>query len=316
MINYGYTSAKELDILDKRAREHRALKNYRIDKEGPWFESECQIDLEIFSEKGLITCPNFLVDHRKTLKQMAEKFEELVARKIELSRVKNVLQENPYKTRNGTFSYISQGQLEDPNFKLKRQASIVSVANPFLVFPNLADIVLHKKILDAAVAYFQAMPMLSYVKITQSFANNLPDFDTQYWHFDSGAKKIFKVLIYLNDVDREGGPFSYVTTSNSKRFRGWNLKSRFTDMDVVKNYTEGNMYVCEGKVGDVIFAETTGLHKGLKPISSDRSILIFNFTMHPEVGFPWGKIIIPRDVVSSLTSYQRLFLTDDVFHCM
>jgi len=94
------------------------------------------------------------------------------------------------------------------------------------------------------------------------------------------------------------------------------LKSRFTDLDVIRNYGEGNMCFCEGKVGDVIFAETTGLHKGLKPRNKDRSILIFNFTMHPEVGFPWSKIKIPRKVVSSLTTYQRLFLTDYVFHCV
>ena len=204
MTVYGFTSAKELDILDGRAREQRALQNFKIKGEGARFESEPSIDLESISEKGVVTCPQFLFDRHKTLKQIAEKFEDLVDRKIELSRVRNALQEDPDRIRSGTFSYISQEQLEDPNFKLQRHASVVSIASPFLVFPNLVDIVLHKKVLDAAVTYFQAMPILSYVKMTKSFANNLPDYDTQYWHFDHGAKKIFKVLVYLNDVDRGG----------------------------------------------------------------------------------------------------------------
>ena len=92
------------------------------------------------------------------------------------------------------------------------------------------------------------------------------------------------------------------------------MKSRFTDPEVIKEYGEGNIYCCEGNVGDVIFAETTGLHKGLKPRESDRSVLIFNFTMHPEVGFPWTKMKILNEVVTSLTPYQKLFLTDEIFH--
>ncbi len=261
-------------------------------------------------------CPDFLVEHKDDLKQTGEKLDVLVNRKMGLSRVRNTQRENPDNVRNGTFSYISSEQLEDPQLKIKSCAAIVSIANPFLVFPDLVDIVLHKKFLDSAVNYFKPYPILSYVKITKSFANDLSTYDTQYWYFDFGAKNIFKVLEYLNDVNIKGGPFSYVLKSHSKRFRGWNLKSRFADQEVIKQFGEGNMYYCEGAVGDVIFAETTGLHKALKPQDYDRSVIIFNFTMHPEIGFPWNKMKIPSKVVSKLTPYQKLFLTEAVFDCV
>ncbi len=310
---YGFTSKKELDIHDIEARRNRSLKNFKIGTDGQRSRSNPSIDIEDLSEKGLLVCPDFLVELKDDLKQMGERLDVLVNRKMGLSRVRNAQRENPDNVRNGNFSYVSSEQLEDPQFKIKNCAAVVSIANPFLVFPDLVDIVLHKKILDSAVNYFKAYPILSYVKITKSFANDLPDYDTQYWHFDFGAKNIFKVLVYLNDVNIRGGPFSYVLKSHSKRFRGWNLKSRFTDQEVKKKFGEGNMYCCEGAVGDVIFAETTGLHKGLKPQDNDRSVIIFNFTMHPEIGFPWNKIKIPSKVVSKLTPYQKLFLTKEVF---
>jgi hypothetical protein len=124
---------------------------------------------------------------------------------MELSRVRNTQLENPDTVRKGNFSYLSSEQLEDPRLKIKSCAAAVSIANPFLVFPDLVDIVLHKKFLDSAVNYFKAYPILSYVKITKSFANDLPDYDTQYYHFDFGAKNIFKVLVYLNNVNIRGG---------------------------------------------------------------------------------------------------------------
>ena len=66
----------------------------------------------------------------------------------------------------------------------------------------------------------------------------MPPFDTQYFHIDTTAIKLFKVIYYLNDVDLDSGPFCYVDGSHNKLKQYWNFDKRPMDKNIIDEYFE------------------------------------------------------------------------------
>lgn len=234
--------------------------------------------------------------------------------KRKISRVRNRSIESKMDVQNGNFKFFSTEELSYPGFAIEEKANVVSVASPFENIPLLYHLVFNEKIIAYATNYFDAIPMVSFAKVTMSFCNTLPDSDTQYWHVDFGAKNIFKVIVYLNDVDTFGGPFSYIKGSHNKRFRGWHQQSRFETEELQKKYKDHCFFSAVANAGDCVLAETSGFHKGEKPSKKSRLCLIFNFTLHPEIGFAWNKINFPRQVYEKLSPIQKLVFSHDIFN--
>jgi len=96
---------------------------------------------------------------------------------------------------------------------------------------------------------------------------------SQLWHRDGSDKKIVKVFVYLNDIEEENGPFRYLKGTH---YRGvlrdvlawagshvWGAQERRDE--ALERYDElfaGREVVCTGKAGQVIFADTSGFHRG------------------------------------------------------
>ena len=94
------------------------------------------------------------------------------------------------------------------------------------------------------------------------------------WHRDSPTTHQFKAIIYLNNVDRRNGPFSYIKFSNNKRqiLRSLWLSCfkpgqyRFTDDEVqsyLKIINNNQSNEIHGGAGDLIFIDTKGIHRGM-----------------------------------------------------
>ena len=92
-----------------------------------------------------------------------------------------------------------------------------------------------------------------------------------------------KFFIYLNDVDETSGPFTYVKGSNlGGRWR--NVYPQRPPMgsyplagavDAVVSATD--VRPCTGKAGTVIFADTSGLHKGGYATAKERIMFMAGF---------------------------------------
>ncbi|MDA1306142.1 MAG: phytanoyl-CoA dioxygenase family protein [Acidobacteria bacterium] len=95
----------------------------------------------------------------------------------------------------------------------------------------------------------------------------------QLWHRDGSDKKITKVFVYLNDVEEDNGPFRYIKGTHHQgllrdvlSWTGqyvWGAVERTEAMlDRYKEIFETREVVCTGKAGTIIFADTSGFHRG------------------------------------------------------
>jgi hypothetical protein len=188
---------------------------------------------------------------------------------------------------------------------LRDRASSIGLEDPLVNLPEVVDLAFDARLLGLATAYFQTVPFLSYVKIRKSFVNALPPSPTQQFHVDIGTYSIFKVLLYLNDVAPGGGPFCFVQGSHRKKFTNWESK-RYSSEEMAAVYGEGRVVQYYARAGDAILVESTGFHRGEKPETADRSILILNYTVHPEYGFEYPPVRMRREDRERLPEYAGL----------
>jgi len=104
---------------------------------------------------------------------------------------------------------------------------------------------------------------------------------SRLWHIDPEDKKVLKIVIYLNDVNDNNGPFEYIPkfftpklVSSLKYNHGY-----VQDKTMEKLISPSEFKSCTGMAGTVILAATGGIfHRGKVPISSDRYTVFFDYT--------------------------------------
>jgi hypothetical protein len=97
------------------------------------------------------------------------------------------------------------------------------------------------------------------------------------WHRDSPFSHQFKFILYLNDVDKENGPFEYIMrTHNSKEILKYTnrcdlslSKYRFSEEEAEKILKDPDyeLATLTGQAGTLLIADVKGLHRG-KPLQS------------------------------------------------
>ena len=132
---------------------------------------------------------------------------------------------------------------------------------------------------------------------------------TRVWHKDRHDRRIFKIGIYLNDVDEEGGPFEYLTPEVSASLPNSGLS--------IYKYVEQNpdaVTSVTGKAGTVFFADTALLkHRGKTPTKSNRHAIYYGyFTRRPRHPFWCGKPTFSPEDFSRITGH----FTPDVQACV
>jgi hypothetical protein len=189
-------------------------------------------------------------------------------------------------------------------FPLRDRASSIGIADPLVHLPEAIPVAFDSRVLALASAYFMTVPMLSYAKVRKSFVNAIPPSPTQQFHVDIGTYSIFKLLVYLNDVEAGGGPFCYVLGSHRRKFAGWDAK-RYSAEEMADHYGPDRVVRYDARAGDAIVVESAGFHGGEKPAVSDRRILILNYTVHPEYGFDYPPVRMRRSDFDSLSPYAQ-----------
>lgn len=91
---------------------------------------------------------------------------------------------------------------------------------------------------------------------------------SQRWHRDPEDRALLKMFIYLNEVDQESGPFTYIKGSQ----RGGKYGALFPQRPPRSSYPDEQALMkvvraedvmeCTGAAGTVVFADTAGLHRG------------------------------------------------------
>jgi hypothetical protein len=159
---------------------------------------------------------------------------------------------------------------------------LIDFTNPFLHFA------LQDRVLGIANCYLGMYAKLHSISLSETIpvTPGTPPIQSQQWHRDIGNKKYPKVFIYFNDIEEEDGPFIYLKGSQpggpwNKLFPQINpyapMRGRVSDADIAAAVPKDAILHCMGKTGTIIFADTTGLHKGGYSIRNPRFASIMTF---------------------------------------
>lgn len=104
------------------------------------------------------------------------------------------------------------------------------------------------------------------------------EIETRLWHRDPEDSKILKIIIYLNDVDEEAGPFECFKKDKTL-FLNWAPKDQKgrLEKNFAREYEKKNPpHSFIGKKGTVVFVDTCQVyHRGKKPVHSPRRALFY-----------------------------------------
>lgn len=140
---------------------------------------------------------------------------------------------------------------------------------------------LQPELIAIASAYLGLSARLRAVHLWLNYATEDAPASTQLWHRDGDDFMNLKVFTYLTDVDSYHGPFAYVPGTQPLGFRKMRPASsgfgRTTDGEMRAVAPETNWKICTGPTGTMIFADTCGYHKGVKPLAGYRLMLMAHY---------------------------------------
>lgn len=106
--------------------------------------------------------------------------------------------------------------------------------------------------------------------------------ETQLWHRDDDDHASVKAFIYLNAVTGSGGPFCFVPRTHVfGRLRNAvapTAPGRMDDDQLAAHVPAAGWTRCTGSPGTLILADTTGFHRGLKPLAQHRLLVALHYT--------------------------------------
>ena len=156
------------------------------------------------------------------------------------------------------------------------------VLDPETVFARFA---LQNPILQIANAYFGMYTRLRYYNVWHTFAGQGEARESQLWHYDREDRYILKVFLYLSDVDKGAGPFTYALGTHQKkklnREPAYIVEGgvrRSSDEQMAEVVQPCRWRECTGPKGTIVFADTRGFHKGGMAREHDRLMYTCMFT--------------------------------------
>lgn len=141
---------------------------------------------------------------------------------------------------------------------------------------------------------------------------------SQNWHRDPDDMKLVKVFLYLSDVNsKKAGPFMYIRGSQF----GGKWRHIFPQKPPMGSYpaggvvelmvAPGDIMVCTGRAGTLIFCDTSGLHRGGHSVGKRR--LMFAGTFVTQAGLashkPNYKNISKESDMNALSEIARYSLS-------
>jgi len=131
------------------------------------------------------------------------------------------------------------------------------------------------------------------------------------WHRDVEDRRMVKVIVYLHDVDEDGGPLEVLHRSfpGSDVLEGANfpvLTQEMLEQRLGAKLDSRDVTTCIGRAGTVIFADVAShYHRGRPAIARDRCALFYNFFSHkPFRPFFCERHVFSREQLSELAAGQ------------
>ncbi len=189
--------------------------------------------------------------------------------------------------------------------------SISSEKNEFVVHATSQQIMEHpeiflwgveQRLLNIVENYLGLPVAYQGVFFRRDIANEVA-IQSRLWHVDLEDKKVLKIIVYLNDVNDDGGPFQYIPQSlTSTVVRSLKYRPRYITEEIMQQaLSPSHWKSCTGISGTVIFAGTAGIfHRGKIPLADDRFAVFFDYTSRqPRQPF-YSTLTLPKENLRSL----------------
>jgi hypothetical protein len=161
------------------------------------------------------------------------------------------------------------------SYLLKLASGRYPIDHPFV------RIALHPAVLRVANGYLGLRSTLRALELWYTWPTSGPAIQTQLWHRDADDVMNVKFFLYFTDVTRAAGPLTYAARTHPLGSRretpGHDEQHRSTDAQMAAVVPEREWAELEGPRGTVVFAETCGYHKQLKPESAERVKLVAQY---------------------------------------
>jgi Phytanoyl-CoA dioxygenase (PhyH) len=148
---------------------------------------------------------------------------------------------------------------------------------------------LHPNVLAVANGYLALRSTLRALELWHTWPTPGEAIQTQLWHRDADDVMNVKLFCYFTDVTRAAGPLTYAPGTHplgDRRTRpAYDEHMRSTDEQMARIVPSRDWVVLEGSPGTIVFADTCGYHKQLKPESEERLKLVAQYVSgSPYVG--------------------------------
>ena len=186
----------------------------------------------------------------------------------------------------------------------KYEFALHATPSQMMSYPEIFLWGLEERLLNIVESYIGLPVAYHGVYLRRDVVNNV-QLKSRLWHTDMEDYRNFKVIVYLNDVSENGGPFQYIPKyltsllSSSLNYSSGYIK----DETVKKVIPESSWNSCTGPSGTVVLVDSANIfHRGKIPTGSDRFTLFFDYTSRrPRRPF-YCKCSLPKDELSVLAS--------------
>jgi hypothetical protein len=172
------------------------------------------------------------------------------------------------------------------------------------------QIALHPSVLNVANGYLKLRSTLRALDLWHTRPTPGAAVQTQLWHRDADDVMNVKLFLYFTDVRVPAGPLTYAPDThplgNRRELPEHDENRRSTDEQMARIVPENQWRILEGAPGTIVFADTCGYHKQLKPETDERVKLVAHYVS----GTPYVAGVL------ELEGVDESALTDDQYYAV
>lgn len=193
-------------------------------------------------------------------------------------------------------------QLYQSKVKANPKGYMQSVLIPqdFVDYPELLSVALDPAVLAAVGDYLGTLPVLRLMQVFWTPPHSSGTLDgSQFFHYDHDDDKEVKLFFYIDDMDEEGGPFTFLDRQASARVTAGlqPFKSRrYHDDDIFGRAKPDEVLRFTGGAGTGAFVDTSNcLHFGAR-VSDKGRLLVKHVFLRPESNVMHAGRIVMSDI--------------------
>ena len=185
----------------------------------------------------------------------------------------------------------------------EQQYVIHATSSQLMEYPEIFYWGLEEKLLNIIENYLSLPITYHGVYLRRDLTNQVQQ-KSRLWHLDREDRRMLKIIIYLNDISEEGGPFQYIPKSlTSITSRALKYDYGYIDDKIMEQVVPQSKWKsCLGASGTVVIADPASIfHRGKKSLVSDRLAIFFDYTSRRPKHPHYCKYFFSRDELNILT---------------